>query len=1284
MWFPKLQLKILYSETPITSAKYIGVFCNDGNFYIVPLTKLSLPSIRHMNFELYSTTNIPKTFSEIETDDTSLYMFTFKLFKYVYQPVTGDFKSVLFNINTKNTNIITYLSQGLTIPEYKYQKQIYGECDLNIEIASYLKLLFTEFSDPFYLFQVFSFALWISNNYKAYAYVIIVTTIISLFISVTETRSNLLNIQQMARYSCDVVVHRRNNENEIIKETISSIELCPGDVFEIPEDGMVMPCDSIVLNGNVIINEAMLTGESTPIFKVQLPPLNAEFNKEKCTKHILYAGTKIIQKRNNKNNSNTQSIYSDINSRNTNKTITPNTTNNINSKSKTVTAIVLSTGFNTTKGNLIRSILFPKAVDFKFKKDSIRYIFLMAILSIIGFVISLPFLIKSGMNWISIIYRSLDLITTTVPPALPACLGIGISYALTLLKSHKIACINRDRVNIAGKINMICFDKTGTLTEDHLDIGGFLPITFNKNQVVFDNYFVNCNINAERAYEHYKKKLTKNQHDKSKDLNLLYIECLACCHSITRVNHKLIGDPIDVKMFESCGWILTENDNDDLISTYVRPKQEKDLQTKLEELDEDDDDEELIISSHYEIGLVKCFDFSSQLQRMSVVCKNSNEKYFKVFVKGSPEKIKELCKQESIPKNFDDILNDYTLKGYRVLALACKMLKMDFLQCQKLSRDKAETNLIFLGLLIVRNKLKSQTIPSINELSKAKLRMVMATGDNILTAIAVSKECKLINPDSTVYTCNIDKENKELKWNLVENYTDVEQFKLIDHIDEMQKKFKENENEINNDNTNNEYKDLVLNYNLHNNTSEDDYGSNSRKHSGNMDHLNTFTKHFQPETFGDDFIDEHDEDDEEQGLNDNERKLINNKSNKNKNENEENDEEFLFNIDLEKLPKTSCDLLSDEFVIAISGITFEKLWKLRNMYITTHDIKYLQYYDTFRLILKNCFIFARMSPDHKTLLVQCLREEKFTVCMCGDGANDCGALKSADVGVSLSTEEASIAAHFSSEVFDISCLIHLLLQGKASLVTSIQTFKYMMLYSLIQFICVTILMVLGSYLSDFQFLTSDLVIIFPLAFLISRTEAETQLTHHRPTGALISVPIITSIVIQTLLMLLFQLLGWIFLINQTWYYNFCKCRGEKVLECYDNSTIFLVSNMQYLVSAISFSISYPFKKSILTNHLLCICLIIAFVYSAYLIINPDSFSMALLDLAEIPSYEFRYLLLGLTVINCIVCYLVERFFVPLIGRVWKKKKYENLKKGIIGKNLNYNLNQLNKIRKLSC
>jgi len=42
---------------------------------------------------------------------------------------------------------------------------------------------------------------------------------------------------------------------------------------------------------------------------------------------------------------------------------------------------------------------------------------------------------------------------------------------------------------------------------------------------------------------------------------------------------------------------------------------------------------------------------------MSVIVRNKNDYSLHAFVKGSPERINELCLANSLPKNFDDILS---------------------------------------------------------------------------------------------------------------------------------------------------------------------------------------------------------------------------------------------------------------------------------------------------------------------------------------------------------------------------------------------------------------------------------------------------------------------------------------------------------------------------------------------------------------------------------------------------------------------------------------------------
>ena len=71
-------------------------------------------------------------------------------------------------------------------------------------------------------------------------------------------------------------------------------------------------------------------------------------------------------------------------------------------------------------------------------------------------------------------------------------------------------------------------------------------------------------------------------------------------------------------------------------------------------------------------------------------------------------------------------------------------------------------------------------------------------------------------------------------------------------------------------------------------------------------------------------------------------------------------------------------------------------------------------------------VYSRTKPNDKARIVTLYQNLGKVVVMCGDGANDCGALKQADVGLSLSQAEASISAPFTSKIINISAVVELI------------------------------------------------------------------------------------------------------------------------------------------------------------------------------------------------------------------------------------------------------------------
>jgi cation-transporting P-type ATPase 13A2 len=296
------------------------------------------------------------------------------------------------------------------------------------------------------------------------------------------------------------------------------------------------------------------------------------YDSKEHTKYTLFSGTEVIQTRNR--------------------------------DSTIAIALVIRTSFDTAKGLLVKSILFPKPSKFRFYSDSMRFIAWMAILSVVGMAVSIPFQLKFQSAG-TILLKSLDLITICIPPALPAAMTVGITIALSRLKKSQIYCISPPRMNVAGRVSIIVFDKTGTLTEEGLSVFAFRPThkIEIKPSLVFES--------ESRDISHVESSLKQQ-----------YLKCMATCHSISVIEGMMVGDPLDIKMFETTGFTLKENLNVTIVEQENRG---------------------------YEI--IKRFEFQSKLMRMSVVIRNASREET-IFVKGSPEKILDLCVSSSIPSNF--------------------------------------------------------------------------------------------------------------------------------------------------------------------------------------------------------------------------------------------------------------------------------------------------------------------------------------------------------------------------------------------------------------------------------------------------------------------------------------------------------------------------------------------------------------------------------------------------------------------------------------------------------
>ncbi|XP_070586132.1 polyamine-transporting ATPase 13A3-like isoform X2 [Erythrolamprus reginae] len=996
---------------------------------------------------------------------------------------------------------------GLPRGTQDYRKIFYGTNQIDVQVPSLAHLLIKEVLNPFYIFQAFSVVLWSLDDYYLYASAILFMSFVSICSSLYTIRKQYVLLRGMVsdHNVVQVTVLRGPYETEAILST----DLVPGDVLLVPPEGLAMPCDAVLLSGTAIANESMLTGESVPVTKTALPvpaqeadgPLrDPDYDPAEHKRHTLFCGTAVIQTR----------YYS----------------------GQRVRALVIRTGFSTSKGQLVCSVLFPKPLGFRLYRDAFRFVLCLVGVAGVGMLYSVIRSIQQAEPISRIILESLDILTITVPPALPAAMTAGVVYAQRRLRRKQIFSLSPQRINLCGQLNLMCFDKTGTLTEDGLDLWGFVQAE--------EGRFLPARLDP------------RDPHVASSP----FVAAMAACHSLTTLEGHLSGDPLDLKMFEATGWILEEPTQEETaLHDRIQPTVVYPPNCQLPALSEVPvgDEELLDMMRGSQIGILAQFPFSSSLRRMSVVTRTLGEKPLVAYMKGAPETVASLCCQESVPEDFSCVLERYTRRGMRVIGLASRQLESRYMwhKIHHVSRDAIEVNMAFLGFVVLQNKLKPDTVSILAELQRAAIHSVMVTGDNLLTAISVGWECGMIPAKGKVVLTEAlpprDGQPATIHWQ---------------HVDELPAV---------------------------------EAGLSQSEQQGPL-----------------------------------EMKLL---------------------VEEAEPPMAAHPVVPDiSYHFAMGGKSFAVLLD--------------HFPDLLPKLLLCGTIYARMAPGQKTQLVEALQKMDYCVGMCGDGANDCGALKRAHAGISLSELEASVASPFTSKSPSISCVPDLIREGRAALVTSFCVFKFMSLYSIIQYLSVLLLYSVLSNLGDVQYLFIDMAIIFSLAFSMSLNSAWKELVPQRPPNSLVSPQLLLSVLIQILLSLAFQVGGFLLVQRQPWYpQEDGSCGGLSpngstspnatapsdaggrdydLVRSYENTTLFFLSCFQYVFVALTFSKGRPFRQPTCTNGPFLASLLLVSGFLLLLLLWPLPILDRLFQLACIP-YKWRLVLLALAFSNLVLSLCLETF-----------------------------------------
>lgn len=425
------------------------------------------------------------------------------------------FRRLLYpaDVHPKLSHFIS--NNGLDADGVKEARKMYGDNVLEIPVPKFLDLFFEHAVAPFFVFQIFCVGLWMLDEYWY---------------------SSLFSLFALVAFECTVVFQRQRTLNEFRTMSIqpftvnvfrnkkwvetSTSDLLPGDVVSVvrTKPDSAVPCDVLLLSGSSIVNEAMLSGESTPLLKESIAQRNTTDtldDQDTDRLHCLFGGTKALQ----------------VSPGHGVKGVAPPPDGG-------AIGVVLRTGFGTTQGRLVRLMVFTNENQVTANNwESFVFIAFLLVFAVAA----------SSYVWVNglkmerpkgkLLLHCVLIITSVVPAELPMELSMAVNASLVALGKYAIFCTEPFRIPYAGRVDVCCFDKTGTITGEDLEVQGVVGSVAASTKEVPDTLEPVTHATPETTL------------------------VLAAAHALVIVDDEVVGDPMERRTVEAIGWDVKKGDN---------------------------------------------------------------------------------------------------------------------------------------------------------------------------------------------------------------------------------------------------------------------------------------------------------------------------------------------------------------------------------------------------------------------------------------------------------------------------------------------------------------------------------------------------------------------------------------------------------------------------------------------------------------------------------------------------------------------------------------------------